>query len=142
MNAASEASLLHVAFPSKATMQQPPINDATSYATTSQQPPRKPASLLDLARNKLRNNHATSSEKTVQQAHQKQGVDVARSELTKLVRFCGEAYGFTEEEHAEALASALADFDSAMICFRAIEREILAGTQGASGSRQPQRGTR
>jgi hypothetical protein len=131
MNANAEASLLHVAFPSKATMQQPPLNSATSYATTTQQPTHKPASLLDLARNKLCNNHATSSEKAVQQAHLKQGVDVARSELAKLVRFCGEAYGFTEEEHAEALKAAIADFDSAMICFRAIKQEILSGTEGA-----------
>jgi hypothetical protein len=59
-------------------MQQPPQNDATGNATTTQQPPVKPASLLDLARNKLRNNHATSSPKTTQQAHQKSEVVVAQ----------------------------------------------------------------
>ncbi|SFN32375.1 hypothetical protein SAMN05216386_0477 [Nitrosospira briensis] len=125
MNAQLTESLLHISFPSKATMQQPPINDATSYATTTQQPTPIPASLLDLARNKLCNNHATSSPKDAQQAHQKQGVDVARSELVRLVRFCGEAYGFTEEEHTEALTRALADCDSALTCFRAIKAEIL-----------------
>ena len=48
-----------------------------------------------------------------------------RAELIGLVRFCGEAYGFTEEEHAEALERALADFDSALMCFRAMKAEIL-----------------
>ena len=131
MNAQLTESLLHVAFPSKATMQQPPINDATSYATTTQYPSPQPASLLDLARNKLRNNHATSSERDTQQAHPKEGVDVARSELVRLVRLCGEAYGFTEEEHTEALARALADQDSALTCFRAIQAEILAEAREA-----------
>jgi hypothetical protein len=131
MNTQLKASLLHVAFPSKAAMQQPPINNATSYATTTQHPSPQPASLLDLARNKLRNNHATSSQKNTQQAHPKEGVDVARSELVRLVRFCGEAYDFTEEEHTEALARALADQGSALTCFRAIQAEILAEARGA-----------
>jgi len=43
--------------------------------------------------------------------------------LQGLVRLCGEYYGFTEAEHAEALATALADFDSAMICFTALARK-------------------
>ena len=107
MNTSSEQSLLRVAFTSNATAQHPPINSATSNATTTQLDTHKPASLLDLARNKLRNNHATSSKKTAQQAPQNKGVDVARSELTRLVRFCGEAYAFTEEEHALALERAL-----------------------------------
>jgi len=33
---------------------------------------------------------------------------------------CGEFYGFTETEHTEALELALADFDSAMICFTSL----------------------
>jgi len=45
-------------------------NFATGDATSSQQPPRKSASLLELARNKLRNNHATSVQYRVQQAHE------------------------------------------------------------------------
>jgi hypothetical protein len=61
-----------------------------------------------------------------------EGQQTMRRELTDLVRFCGEAYAFTEEEHAEALQRALADCDSAMICFRAIKREILLGAKGAS----------
>lgn len=67
----NETSLLRVAFPSNATAQQPPLNCATGGATGTQQPPAKPASLLDIARNKLRNMHATSSENTAQQAPQK-----------------------------------------------------------------------
>ena len=78
MNTAQKPSLLHCSFTSKTTMQQAPLNDATANATTTQQPTSKPASLLDLARNKLRNNHATSSEKTVQQAHSNKGEDVAQ----------------------------------------------------------------
>ena len=130
MNSAQKPSLLRVAFTSNATAQQPPLNDATVCATSTQQPTSKPASLLDLARNNLRNNHATSSEKDAQQAHSKQGVVVARSELTRLVGFCAEINGFAEEEHTEALECALADFDSAMIFFRSYEAETLskAGT--------------
>lgn len=125
MNALLNESLLHVAFPSKATMQQALLNDATSYATTTQQPLPKPSSLLDLARNKLRNNHATSSKKDAQQAHQKQGVDVAQLELTNLVRFIADFHSFTEEEHTEALTIALADFDNALVCFRALKQDAL-----------------
>lgn len=128
MNTAQNPSLLHCSFTSKTTMQQAPLNDATEHATTTQQPTSKPPSLLDLARNKLCNNHATSSEKVMQQAHSKQGEDVARSELTRLVGFCAEINGFTEEEHAEALEDALSDFDSAMIFFRSFEQETLSNT--------------
>lgn len=42
-------------------------------------------------------------------------------ELTHLVRVCGERYDFTETEHAEALAIALADPGDALTCFRAME---------------------
>ena len=111
-------------------MQQAPLNDATPYATTTQQPSSKPASLLDLARNKLCNNHATSSVKVMQQAHSKQGEDVARFELTRLVSFCAEINGFTEEEHADALECAIADFDSAMIFFKSYEQETLSRRAG------------
>lgn len=72
------ASLLPVAFPRDATMQQATRNCATSHATGTQQPPPKPASLLDIARNKLCNMHATSAENTVQQAQQKTSEDVAQ----------------------------------------------------------------
>lgn len=40
------------------------------------------------------------------------------AELTRLVRLCGEQYDFTEAEHAEALAAALADPIDALTCFR------------------------
>jgi hypothetical protein len=42
------------------------------------------------------------------------------AELICLVRLCGERYSFTEAEHSEALAVALADPDAALTCFRAI----------------------
>ena len=45
------------------------------------------------------------------------------TELRRLVRLCGEFYGFTEVEHVEVLATALADFDSAMICFTSLARQ-------------------
>jgi hypothetical protein len=44
----------------------------------------------------------------------------SHAELTSLVRLCGERYAFTEAEHAEALAAALADPVDALTCFRAI----------------------
>lgn len=40
------------------------------------------------------------------------------AELTRLVQVCAERYGFTEVEHAEALAVALADPVDALTCFR------------------------
>ncbi len=55
------------------------------------------------------------------------------AELKRLVRLCGEFYGFTEEEQAEALAVALADFDSAMTCFSTMEREIETGNKLREG---------
>jgi hypothetical protein len=78
MKTLEKASLLRVAFPRSATAQQPPQNDATGATTTTQQPTSKPASILDLARNKLRNNHATSSPKAAQQPPQKTEVVVAQ----------------------------------------------------------------
>lgn len=44
------------------------------------------------------------------------------AELTRLVRLCGERYAFTESEHAEALAVALADPADALTCFLAMTR--------------------
>lgn len=44
-------------------------------------------------------------------------------ELAHLVRQCGDTYGFTEEEHAEALAAALRDPVAALECFRSIADE-------------------
>ena len=67
----AEKSLLHVAPPSKCNTQQPTPNCATGNATHAQQPPSKPASLLDLARNRLRNNHATTTQNGTQQAPEK-----------------------------------------------------------------------
>ena len=52
-------------------------------------------------------------------------IDDAHNELTRLVGFCAEINGFTEEEHAEALECAIADFDSAMIFFKSYEQETL-----------------
>ena len=49
------------------------------------------------------------------------------AELKRLVRLCGEFYGFTEAEHTEALATAMADLDSAMTCFSTMEYSIQTG---------------
>lgn len=58
-------------------------------------------------------------------------------ELTRLVRVCGERYDFTEAEHAEALAIALADPIDALTCFRGMAVRI-AGAEGATmGNREP-----
>ncbi len=56
--------------PSNATAQQPPLNVAIDSATPAHQPPTKPSSLLDLARNRLRNNLATSTQKDTQQTQE------------------------------------------------------------------------
>jgi len=86
VNKTTEPSLLHVAFPSDATTQQPPDNSATGEATSAQQPPAKPASLLEIARNKLRNTHATSAENGMQQAQQITEMVVAPVRETHLER--------------------------------------------------------
>lgn len=46
------------------------------------------------------------------------------AELTSLVRLCGEQYGFIEAEHAEALATALANPVDALTCFRSIADQL------------------
>lgn len=60
--------MLRVAATNIGNMQQPTQIDATSSATGTQQPPLKPPSLLEIARNKLRNRQAISANKLVQQA--------------------------------------------------------------------------
>jgi len=91
---------------------------ATAYATTHATTPMKPsndevigATPHTTALQQALKNRAT----TVQQTATKEA-----TELQRLVRLCGEFYGSTEAEHAEALPTALADFDSAMICFTAL----------------------
>ncbi len=95
---------------------------ATAYATTHATTPMKSnndgvigATLHATTLQQALKNRAT----TVQQTATKEA-----TKLQGLVRLCGEFYGFTEAEHAEALATALADFDSAMICFKTIAREL------------------
>lgn len=46
-------------------------------------------------------------------------------ELSRMVRECGAAYGFTEAEHAESLATALADPVAALKCFRSIRAGLV-----------------
>ena len=48
---------------------------------------------------------------------------IEADELAHLVRQCGDTYGFTEEEHAEALATVLRDPVAALECFRSIANE-------------------
>lgn len=73
----AEKSLLHAAPPSKCNKQQPHQKGATGNATATQQTPAKPTSLLDLARNKLRNNHATAAQNSAQQPPEKSLLHVA-----------------------------------------------------------------
>lgn len=54
-------------------------------------------------------------------------LEAEREELTCLVRQCGEVYGFSEQEHVEALARAVADPEHALLCFRAIASESSNG---------------
>ena len=130
----SEKSLLHVAPPSKCNTQQTTQKGASSYATSAQHTPTKPLSLLELARNRLCNNHATSTQKGMQQPPEKSLLHVAftsernkqqtHEELTRLVRLCGTHYGFTELEHSDALAIALADPVNALTCFRGMAARL------------------
>lgn len=59
------------------------------------------------------------------------------AELTRLVRVCGEHYDFTEAEHAEALAIALADPTDALTCFRGIAVRIAEAEGTTMGNREP-----
>ncbi len=94
---------------------------ATAYATTHATTPMKPSNDGAIG--------ATLHATTLQQALKSRATTVQQTaakeatELRRLVRLCGEFYGFTEAEHAEALATALADFDSAMICFTSLARQ-------------------
>ena len=45
-------------------------------------------------------------------------------EAVRLLRQCGEAYGFTEQDHAEALARAVANRVDATRCFQTIAGEL------------------
>lgn len=56
------------------------------------------------------------------------------AELTRLVRVCGERYDFTEAEHAEALAIALADPIDTLTCFRGMAKEQPATTGNSDGT--------
>lgn len=48
-------------------------------------------------------------------------------EVSRLVRQCGDAYGFTEVEHAEALATALRDPVAALECFSSMAELVREG---------------
>jgi hypothetical protein len=78
MNTTAKMSLLRDEFTRQCNSATPSIDSATGNATPAQQPPAKPASLLDLARDRLRNSHATPSEKmrnTLRNTHHiKQGI--------------------------------------------------------------------
>ncbi|SEO37164.1 hypothetical protein SAMN05216404_11923 [Nitrosospira multiformis] len=63
---------------------------------------------------------------TIAIANRKEEQDSERLELTNLVRFIADFHGFTEEEHDEALTIALADFDNALVCFRALKQDALS----------------
>lgn len=59
-------------------------------------------------------------------SHLLNALDAEREELTRLVRLCGERYGFTETEHAEALEAATRDPENALACFRSMARDGAA----------------
>ncbi len=70
-------SLLRENSPRDAIAQQATLNRATEHATSTEQSVKKTPSLLVLARNRLRNTLATSSQNSAQQAQQKISEDVA-----------------------------------------------------------------
>ena len=94
------------------------LETATTYATTHATTLMKPSNDGVIG--------ATPHATTLQQALKNRATTVQQTatnkatELQGLVRLCGEFYGFTEAEHVEALATALADFDSAMTCFTSL----------------------
>ena len=94
------------------------LETATAYATTHATTPMKSSNDGVIG--------ATLHATTLQQALKSRATTVQQTaakeatELRRVVRLCGEFYSFTEAEHAEALATALADFDSAMICFTSL----------------------
>lgn len=108
-------SLLHVAFTSNATAQQPNLNSAMGNATGSQQAPVKAASLLDIARNKLRNKHATSTGKGTQQAEA-----VLRGLVLEVMALVGEP----PADWQSYVDAALADPVDAMTCYTALKSEL------------------
>lgn len=78
---------------------------------------RPATALTDIHRRTLRENRARILAAL--------NAEAARArELACLVRECGDAYGFTEAEHAEALATALRDRAAALECFRAMAEDL------------------
>lgn len=80
--------------------------------------------LTDDLRTLIRNNKAVVLD----------ALELEATELTRLVRVCGERYDFTEAEHAEALAIALADPIDALTCFRGMAKEQPATTGNSDGT--------
>lgn len=101
------------------------VKTATLHATTHAASPPKPSNGATVDAT----NHATSLQQTLKNRATivQQTTLNGTAELSRLVRVCGEFYGFTEAEHTEAFAVALADFNSAMMCFSMMEKQIKSG---------------
>ena len=52
-------------------------------------------------------------------------IDLHKEELNRLVRLVSDHHNFSQEDYEEALETALANFDSAMICFTSLARRII-----------------
>jgi hypothetical protein len=63
---------------------------------------------------------------TIAVANHQERQNATHAELISLVRFIADFHGFTEEDHDEALSIALADFDNALVCFRALKQDALS----------------
>jgi hypothetical protein len=117
-------SELHVASPRVCNTQQATPHHATAHATSAQQQTHKSPSLLELARNRLRNNHATQDFKGMQQQLAKQPPAVASvAEMDRLIRLVAERYACPADEEVLIRRTALEHRDEALECFRAMTAE-------------------
>ncbi|MGA7180186.1 MAG: hypothetical protein WBX11_11425 [Thiobacillaceae bacterium] len=94
---------------------------ATHNATTGLEP------------NKYGRLDATHNATTMQQSTENDATTTQQAELTRLVRLCGDRYGFSQDEHAEVLALALAHPQDALRSYRMMVDEappdFVGGTQ-------------
>ena len=91
--------MLHVATPSTCNTQQNPVQVCTSVAQ-----------------------HTHSTQQAIIDTEPLCSL-YQEEELRRLVRLVSDHHGFNKENYEEALETALADFDSAMICYTSLAKK-------------------
>jgi hypothetical protein len=120
---------LHVASPRACNTQQQAPDSATAPAATVQRNVSKSASLLELARNRLRNSHATQAAKPVQHQGLKHGSSVASvAELGHLIATAAVRYECPEDERRLMNETAARDPATALECFTSIISGIFVSS--------------